>query len=121
MFRVKSNAPKNADERFHYWHESVRLILKELDPLGDEQRGRHSLTRRTYISTGPNHTWHIGGYNKFKPFGFVIHGAIGSYSWKVLWSSVGSSNNDPNAIVYYFINCVVDIQVLILQFNILEI
>ena len=36
--------------------ESVRLILKELDPLSDEARGRHSLTRRTYIFTVPNHT-----------------------------------------------------------------
>ena len=36
-------------------HESVRLILKEFDPLGVEQRARHRLTRRSYISTGPNH------------------------------------------------------------------
>ena len=35
-------------------HESVRLILKELDPLGVEQRTRNRLTRRTYVSTGPN-------------------------------------------------------------------
>ena len=36
--------------------ESVRLVFKELDPLGVEQRVQHSLTSRTYISTGPNHT-----------------------------------------------------------------
>ena len=33
--------------------ESVRLIFKGLDPLGVEQRARHRLTRRTYISAGP--------------------------------------------------------------------
>ena len=53
-------------------HESVRSILKELDPLGVEQRGRHSLTISTYISTGLNHTRHIDGYDKLKPFGFTI-------------------------------------------------
>ena len=37
-------------------HDSVRLILKEPDPLRVRQRARHSLTRRTYISTDPNHT-----------------------------------------------------------------
>ena len=56
-------------------HESVRLILKELDPLGVEQRARHRLTRRSYISTGPNNTWHMDGYDELKPFGFAIHGA----------------------------------------------
>ena len=34
-------------------HESVRLILKELDHLGVEQREGHILTRRTYNSTDP--------------------------------------------------------------------
>ena len=38
-------------------HESVHLILKELDPLGVEQKAQHRLTRHSYISTGRNHTW----------------------------------------------------------------
>ena len=37
-------------------HKIVRLILKELDPVGVEQRVRHNLNRRTYISTDPNQT-----------------------------------------------------------------
>ena len=69
--------------------ESVRLILKELDPLSDEPRGRHSLTRRTYISTVPNHTQYKDWYDKFKPFGFVIRGAIDEYSQKIRWLIVG--------------------------------
>ena len=91
-------------------HESVRLILKELDPLVVEQRARHRLTRHSYISTGPKHTWHIDGYNKLKTFGFAIHGAIDCYSRKILWLFVGSSNNDPKAIAYYFVNCIVNLQ-----------
>ena len=91
-------------------HESVRLILKELDPLGVEQGARHRLTRRSYISTGPKHTWHIDGYGKLKTFGFAIHGAIDCYNWKILWLFVGSSNNDAKVIAYYFVNCVVNLQ-----------
>ena len=91
-------------------HESVRLILKELDPYVVEQRARHRFTRRTCISIGPNHTQHIDGYDKLKLFGFAIHGAIDGYNWKILWLFVGSSNNNPKVIAYYFVNCVVDLQ-----------
>ena len=46
-------------------HETTRLIFKELDPLGFEQRALHSLTRGTsYIYTNPNQTWPIGRHNK---------------------------------------------------------
>ena len=58
-------------------HQSVRLILKERDHVGVAEKSRHSLIRRTYISTGSNHTYHIDGYNKLKPFKLLIHGAIG--------------------------------------------
>ena len=70
-------------------HESVRLVSKELDPLVAEQGVRHRLTRRNYISTGPNHMWHIDEYDKLKPFRFVIHGEIDGYSRKILCLFVG--------------------------------
>ena len=47
--------------------ETVRLILKSLDPVG------RKLTHREYHSFGPNHTWHIDGYDKLNPFGIAIH------------------------------------------------
>ena len=65
-------------------HDSVRLILKKLDPLSTEQRSWHSLTKCSYVSTGPNQTWHIDGYDKLKSFGFAIHGAIDGYTRKIL-------------------------------------
>ena len=43
--------------------EAVRLILKSLDPVGVGKRKRRKLTRRKYHSFGPNHTWHIDGYD----------------------------------------------------------
>ena len=66
-------------------HENIdidHLILKEFILLSTKQRARHSLTRYTYFSTGPNQTWHIDGYDKLKPFGFAIHGAIDGYIQK---------------------------------------
>ena len=70
-------------------HESAPLVSKELDPLGAEQGIRHRLTRRNHITTDPNHTWHIDGYDKLKPFRFAIHGEIDGYSRKILWLFVG--------------------------------
>ena len=58
----------------------VRTILKELDPEGVERRRSHRLRRRKYSNPGPNFAWHIDGYDKLKPWGFPIHGAIDGFS-----------------------------------------
>ena len=63
--------------------ETVRLILKSLDPVGVDKRKRRKLTRREYHSFG--HTWHIDSYDKLKPFGIDIHGAIDGYCRRILW------------------------------------
>ena len=36
--------------------------------------------------------------------------AIDCYNWKILWLFVGSSNNDAKVKAYYFVNCVVNLQ-----------
>ena len=95
--------------------ESMRLILKELNLLGVKQRAWRSLTRRTCISTGPKHTWHIDVYDKLKPFEFAVHDSVEGYSRKILW--LGSINFDQTAKAYYFVDCFVDLQTVILQFN----
>ena len=43
--------------------ETVRELLKILDPDVVPQ-----LQRRQYITKGPNHLWHIDGYDKLEPF-----------------------------------------------------
>ena len=86
--------------------ETVRLIIKTLDPGGVEQRRRHRLSRRVYRCRGPNWTWHVDGYDKLKPFGFDIHGCIDGYSRKVLWLKVGPTNNNPKLIGSYFLSTV---------------
>ena len=64
--------------------ETIRRILQVLDPEGVRTRARHKLRRRKYISKGPNYIWHIDGYDKLKPFGFCIHGAIDGYSRRIM-------------------------------------
>ena len=96
--------------RCHYGftvdRHSVRLILKTLDPDGVEQRSRRRLIRRQYRSEGPNYIWHIDGYDKLKPYGFCIHGAIDGYSRRIMWLEVGRSNNNPRLVASYFLDCV---------------
>ena len=60
--------------------EVVRHILRVFDPEGVEHRLRHRLRRRVYRSKGPNFLGHIDGYDKLKPFGFCVHGAIDGFS-----------------------------------------
>ena len=87
-------------------HEMVRLIMKTLDPEGVKLRTAHRLKRRKSVSPGPSYTWYINGYDKLKPYGFPIHAAIDGYSRKILWLLVSYSNNNPNVVSSYFINCI---------------
>ena len=73
---------------------TVQSLLKEVDPFGTEERRKHRLKRRTYSSNGPNECWHVDGYDKLKPFGFPIHGAVDGYSHRVLWFKVTPSNDN---------------------------
>ena len=91
--------------------ETVRLILKSLDPVGVDTRKRRKLTRREYHSFGPNHTWHIDGYDKLKPFGIAIHGAIDGYSRRILWLKLSSSNN-PKVIANYYLCCIKELNLI---------
>ena len=87
--------------------ELARLALKALDPGGVKNRSQKNFTRRKYTSVGPNYMWHIDGYDKLKPFGFAIHGAIDGYSRKILWLHIGIiSNNNPRVIASYYLRCV---------------
>ena len=86
--------------------EKVVELLKIMDPDGVSARSRHRLQRREYKTEGPNHVWHIDGYDKLKPFGFCIHGAIDGYSRRLMWLEVDPSNNNPGVIAHYYIDCV---------------
>lgn len=86
--------------------ESVRTALSFLDPEGVSLRSRHKLKRRKYFAKGPNYVWHMDGYDKLKPYGFCIHGAIDGFSRRIMWLEVGHSNNNPTIIATYFYDCI---------------
>ncbi|XP_062594572.1 uncharacterized protein LOC134255988 [Saccostrea cucullata] len=81
-------------------------VLREVDPLGVENRRRHRINRRLYSSLGPNHVWHVDGYDKLKPYGISIHGCIDGFSRRLMWLTAGSTNSDPAVVVQYFIGCI---------------
>lgn len=86
--------------------DTVLEIMRIIDPQGIQLRKAHRLRRRRYINPGPNHVWHIDGYDKIKPYGFAIHGAIDGFSRRIMWLEVGKSNNNPAQIATYYLNTV---------------
>ena len=70
--------------------------------------------------------WHCDGYDKLKPFGIAIHGCIDGqvilycnlsilkltfmpnhrYSRRVMWLHTAMSNNKPEYIATYFVECI---------------
>ena len=88
----------------------VQIRLKELDPQGSQDRRRHRLKRRVYNVPGPNFCWHVDGYDKIKPYGFPLHGAIDGYSRRLLWLKVGRTNNDPAVTAKYFYDCIEELE-----------
>ena len=93
------------DHKLVVSQNTVRQALKLIDPDGVTRRRKHRLQRRRYKARGPNHLWHLDGYDKLKPFGFCIHGCIDGYSRCIMWLEVGTTNNDPHVIAKYFIDC----------------
>ena len=90
--------------------ETVRLLVKELDPEGVNLRKSGNLRRRIYHSPGPNYVWHVDGYDKLKPYGFLVHGCIYGYSRKILWLKVCRTNNDPAVTGKHFLDTVTKYQ-----------
>ena len=60
----------------HCPQETVRLMLRQMDPAAVVNRRQHRLQRRTYTSLGPNHMWHVDGYDKLRPYGILISGSV---------------------------------------------
>ena len=94
------------DHRLVVQRQIMQIILKHLDPEGVRLRSRKAFRHREYYVSGPNYMWHLDGYDKLKPFGFAIHGAIDGYSRRMLWLQVGPTNNDPSVIANYYLSTV---------------
>ena len=81
--------------------ETVRIAMRSLNPEGVTVRSRHRLQRRVYNARGPNYIWHIDGFDKIKPYGF-----IDGYSRKILWLKIFARNNNPKMIGTLYLNYV---------------
>ena len=64
------------DHKLRVPRDKVLRIMQIADPDGIALRKGRRLKRRKYYAIGPNYIWHADGYDKLKPFGFCIHGAI---------------------------------------------
>ena len=76
-------------------HETVRILLKQIDPAAVLNRRQHRLHRRSYFSRGPCHMWHIDGYDKLRPYGILISG-YGTFF--LLWYTFSHSYIWPYAL-----------------------
>ena len=82
--------------------QEVQSPIRMIDPAGVEERKCHRVKRRKYESPGPSYCWHVDGYDKLKPFGFPIHGAVDGYSRMVMWLKVDRTNNDLEITAKFF-------------------
>ncbi|KAJ0069354.1 hypothetical protein NL108_004194, partial [Boleophthalmus pectinirostris] len=83
---------------------TVRCLLQILDPDGVELRSRRRLRRRVYANPGPNFLWHVDSYDKLKPYGICINGAVDGFSRMVIWLHAFSTNSNPKVVAGYFVN-----------------
>lgn len=86
--------------------DTIRQIIKLIDPQGVESRRAQRLRRRQYRIRGPNALWHMDSYDKLKPYGIGINGCIDGFSRFVLWMEAYTTNSDPKVIADYYIQCV---------------
>jgi len=84
--------------------DRIMRTLKAVDPQGTELRRSRRLHRRQYTSPGPDHCWHCDGYDKLKPYGLPIYGAIDGFSRKIIWLKVTKTNNDPSVVATFFVD-----------------
>ena len=90
--------------------ETRRDIVNLLQPGRHQLFRSRRLQRRQYHNRGPNHMWYVDGYDKLKPFGFAIHGAIDGWSRRIMWLKVASTNNNPHVICHYYTSTISELQ-----------
>lgn len=98
------------DHGLNVSHETVRVALNVIDPEGVARRRGHRFQRRVFDGHGPNYIVQIDGWDKLKPYGISIHGAIDGFSHKVLWLRACESNKNPCYICHFYLEYVKEIQ-----------
>lgn len=99
---------KCIQEGFIVKQETVRLLLQIIDPEGVVHRKKRRIRRRVYYNKGPNFCWHVDSYDKLKPYGIGINGAIDGFSRVIIWLKAFNTSSDPSVVSSYFISAVKD-------------
>lgn len=81
--------------------ENLRSCMRDVDPIGHEERSRKKLKRRKYHSQGLHHVWHIDGWHKLIKYGFVVHAGIDGNSKCVIFIHC-SDNNESITVLNCF-------------------
>lgn len=82
-------------------------ILRELDPVGLEQRRARAFQHRgQVILPGPNDAWSLDAYCKLEHWGIQIYAAVDVYSRFVVWYYVGISGRTAVSVLGQYISTV---------------
>ena len=58
------------------FRHTVMVLMQEIDSEAVQIRARRRWRRQTYLSLGPNHTWHIDGYSFFNVLISYVHNIV---------------------------------------------
>ncbi|XP_074632936.1 uncharacterized protein LOC141891824 isoform X2 [Acropora palmata] len=82
--------------------DDVHHVMTILDYPAMQMRKKGVLKRRVFYSKGSNWVWSVDGNDKLKNFGLYIHGAMDTFSRRLLWLHIYTSNKDPRVIAHYY-------------------
>jgi len=66
--------------------------MSRVDLLGNLEQWGTLIPQSVYSVKSPNSLWHMDGNLKLKDYGFVLHGAINGYSWRVIYLECNTDN-----------------------------
>ena len=73
------------------------------------QRKARRLQRRRFWAAGVNDIWAVDQYDKWLRFSLALHTGIEPFSRRILWIKVWHSNRNPQLILSYFLDSVVEL------------
>ncbi|XP_066925387.1 uncharacterized protein [Clytia hemisphaerica] len=98
--------------------DMVYEVMKELDPEGLESRGGVGIPKRRrrnrrFISPGSNYCFSLDGHDKLcgyqkSTFPLCIYGGQDTFSGKIMFLKIWTSNNDPMVTGYHYLEYLIE-------------
>ncbi len=86
--------------------KTVLQLMWIMDPEGMAARKSGNFKKRVYVVPGPDHQWHIDGWDKTGEFGFRLHGCEDGFTRKIIWLELGTTNKNSGVIARYYLDTV---------------